>query len=289
MVLLVPLCKAKQPKQKPWVTPDLVSAFHRRDRPYKRHKSSNNPEHRKKFLALRHKAQQEERSAYKSYTDSIFDIGNKDLNPSERQSICKRFWSFIKSRRRDSCGIAPLKSKGLLVSDGQGKANILNKQYTSVFNKDDTEAPPDLGRSPYSSLPDIPVTRKGVEKLLQGLNPSMACGPDKLPPSLLKNLANVLSKPLTTIFQASLDQGTVPWQWKKALVSPIFKKGYRHQASNYRPVSLTSVCGKLCEHLVAKAIMEHFDGNDILSDSQHGFRARRSCETQLLSFIDELF
>ena len=56
-----------------------------------------------------------------------------------------------------------------------------------------------------------------------------------------------------------------------------------------REVSLTSVCGKLCEHLVAKAIMEHFDGNDILSDSQHGFRARRSCETQLLSFIDELF
>ena len=57
---------------------------------------------------------------------------------------------------------------------------------------------------------------------------------------------------------------------------------------NYRPVSLTSVCCKLCEHIVSKSIMEHLDTNSILTDSQHGFRAKRSCETQLLTFVDEL-
>ena len=71
-------------------------------------------------------------------------------------------------------------------------------------------------------------------------------------------------------------------------MTPIFKKGDRSEASNYRPVSLTSVCSKLCEHIVAKAIMSHLEVNNILSDFQHGFRAKRSCETQLISFWDEI-
>ena len=124
--------------------------------------------------------------------------------------------------------------------------------------------------------------------MLKGLNPNKACGPDKIPPTLLKNLAGVLAKPLTAIFQSSIDQGCVPEQWKKALVSPIYKKGDRHTAANYRPVSLTSVCCKLCEHVIAKSIMAHLDANNILTDSQHGFRSKRSCETQLLTFVDEL-
>ena len=53
-------------------------------------------------------------------------------------------------------------------------------------------------------------------------------------------------------------------------------------------MSLTSVCCKLLEHIVAKSVMEHLDVNNIISDSQHGFRAKRSCETQLVTFIDEL-
>ena len=90
------------------------------------------------------------------------------------------------------------------------------------------------------------------------------------------------------MFQTSIDSGTVPTQWKEALVTPIFKKGDKHTAANYRPVSLTAVCCKLCEHLVAKSIMDHLENNNILSDYQHGFRRKRSCETQLLLFIDEL-
>ena len=72
-------------------------------------------------------------------------------------------------------------------------------------------------------------------------------------------------------------------------MSPIYKKGDRHTAANYRPVSsITSVCCKLCEHVIAKSIMAHLDANNILMDSQHGFRSKRSCETQLLTFVDEL-
>ena len=101
-------------------------------------------------------------------------------------------------------------------------------------------------------------------------------------------MAEPLSKPLTEFFQHSIDSGVVPTQWKKALVTPIFKKGDKHCPANYRPVSLTAVCSKLCEHVIAKSIMNHLEENKLLCDNQHGFRKMRSCESQLIQFVDEL-
>ena len=69
---------------------------------------------------------------------------------------------------------------------------------------------------------------------------------------------------------------------------PIFKKGDKHQASNYRPVSLTSITCKLLEHIIHSSIVKHFDKHKILCDNQHGFRKKRSCETQLLSTVQEI-
>ena len=65
-------------------------------------------------------------------------------------------------------------------------------------------------------------------------------------------------------------------------------KKERHQPSNYRPVSLTSVVCKVLEHIVHSNIMSHYDRWNILCDSQHGFRKRRSCETQLIETIDDV-
>ena len=90
------------------------------------------------------------------------------------------------------------------------------------------------------------------------------------------------------LFQLSLDQGEIPTDWKEALVVPIFKKGGKHQASNYRPVSLTSITCKLLGHIIHSSIMKHFDQHNILNDNQHGFRKKRSCQTRLLSTIQEI-
>ena len=93
---------------------------------------------------------------------------------------------------------------------------------------------------------------------------------------------------ISKLFQLSMDQGDIPQDWKQALVVPIFKKGDKHQPSNYRPVSLTSITCKLLEHIIDINIMHHFDQHRVLCDNQHGFRKKRSCETQLLSTIQEI-
>jgi hypothetical protein len=96
-----------------------------------------------------------------------------------------------------------------------------------------------------------------------------------------------LGRALTRIFQTSLDKGAVPKEWRTASVVPIFKKGDKSNAANYRQVSLTAICSKLQEHILCSNIMDHLTIHNILSDSQHGFRSRRSCETQLITTIQD--
>ena len=86
----------------------------------------------------------------------------------------------------------------------------------------------------------------------------------------------------------NLDQGTVPDDWRQANVAPIFKKGEKYDAANYRPVSLTCICCKTLEHIIVSNINKHLAFESILADCQHGFRSQRSCETQLVQFFHDL-
>ncbi|KAK3102525.1 hypothetical protein FSP39_011953 [Pinctada imbricata] len=137
-------------------------------------------------------------------------------------------------------------------------------------------------------MSDITITSKGITKLLNNINPNKATGPDQLSGRILKQLSTELTPSIQLLFQKSLDTGTVPTDWKHANVCPIFKKGDKHNPINYRPVSLTCILCKLCEHVISSNVMNHLESNSILYHLQHGFRSSRSCETQLTSFIQEL-
>ena len=101
-------------------------------------------------------------------------------------------------------------------------------------------------------------------------------------------MSPIVAPALTIIFQASLNQGQVPDDWRSAYVTPVFKKGDKAKASNYRPVSPTSVCCKVVEHIIHSQVINHLEANNILSDEQHGFRKHRSCESQLITTINDL-
>ena len=84
---------------------------------------------------------------------------------------------------------------------------------------------------------------------------NIARGPDGVPTYLLRELSHELAPILASFFQQSLDQGQLPNDWIKANVVPILKKGKRSLASNYRPLSLTSVTSKILEHIVVYVII----------------------------------
>ena len=131
----------------------------------------------------------------------------------------------------------------------------------------------------------IKVSQEGAEKLLRKLNLSQAAGPDALLPSVLKELASYIASGMTVIFQPTLDGGFLPTKWLSTNISPLFKKGEKYKAIDYRPVLLTCVVSKLMEHIITYHLLHYLDLHDALADAQHGFYHRRSCKTQLLQFI----
>ena len=90
------------------------------------------------------------------------------------------------------------------------------------------------------------------------------------------------------LFRKSLSSSHVPDDWKQARVTPIFKnKGSKHEPSNYRPVSLTSVVCKVLERIVTDNLFQHLETENLLSPDQYGFRKGRSCASQLLKVVEE--
>ena len=85
-----------------------------------------------------------------------------------------------------------------------------------------------------------------------------------------------------------MEEEKIPTIWKKANVTAIFKKGEKSKAENHRPISLTSVPGKLMERLVKNAIVEHMTTNNLFSEAQHGFSKGKSCVTQLLEYLEDI-
>ena len=112
-------------------------------------------------------------------------------------------------------------------------------------------------------MKDIVVTKEGITKLLKGLNPTKALGPDELHPRVLKELTTELGPVFAHLIQQSIDSGEVPLEWTLANISPLFKKGDRSLACNYLPVSLTCIACKLLEHFVCSNILAHLDENKL--------------------------
>ena len=269
----------------PWVTRKVKRLSRQKQRAYNKARNCRQKHSLRlweRYDALKKKMQRACREAYIEYVNNIIC---PDL-----QSNPKRFWSHISSKRNDSSGVAPLRSHdGSIYTGSKDKADILNRQFCSVFNReDDSLALPDLGPNTIPSMDHIKVTSNGVIKLLKKINPHKAAGPDNIPARLLRELADSLGPMLAVLFQASLDTGVLPSIWKSAIVAPVFKKGDRNSPSNYRPISLTVICCKLLEHIIHSSIMKHFILQNILTDFQHGFRKARSCESQLLITVDDI-
>ena len=195
----------------------------------------------------------------------------RDIISPDAAKNPKKFWSFIKGKKQESSGVAPLRqTDGTLHSNPHTKPDILNCQFKSVFTKEDMSSMTDKGDSPHNTMDPIIVTIPGVEKLLKNIKPYKATGPDSIPARLLNELSVQLAPVLTYIYQKSITAGEVPDDWKMAHVVPIF------------------ICSKLMEHILHSNIMSHFEKHTILTEAHHGFRSRRSCESQLIYTVHEL-
>ena len=154
--------------------------------------------------------------------------------------------------------------KSSLKHDDCEKANILQKQFCSVFTDELEGTLPDFQARTESQIDGIFITNKMVREKINDLDPNTSFGPDEIHPRMLIELVDHVAEPLAIIMNKTLISGTLPEDWKMAHVTPIYKnKGAHNLAINYRPVSLTSKVCKMMESILRKRIMKHLRDENI--------------------------
>ena len=166
------------------------------------------------------------------------------------------------------------------------KAEVLNEKFQSVFTHECFPLP-SKESSPFPSIPHISIGTNGVKLQLLKLNTNKASGPDEIPARILKETAVSIAPIISSLYQQSIDTGSLPEEWTHALVTAVYKKGKKSDPLNYRPISLTCLLVKVLEHIVLSHTWKHLHEHNIISKVQHGFQSGLSCETQLVEAVDD--
>ena len=122
-----------------------------------------------------------------------------------------------------------------------------------------------------------------IRKRLKPIGSNKSVGPDGIPSAVLKMGVEAMIPFVARLLDIMVSNGTLPRDWKKAVVVPIHKGGDRSSAKNYRPISLTSVVCKSMEHVIAEYLRQVWEDSDWLYKGQHSFRKGFSCESQIIS------
>ena len=126
-----------------------------------------------------------------------------------------------------------------------------------------------------------------VFSLLSKLSKFKATGLDKISARLLRVCSDLIAQSICSIYNRSISTGIFPEDWKCSKVVPLFKQGKRNDLNNYRPISIIPVVAKVFERIIYDQVYLFFNDNDLLSNSQSGFRRFHSTATALLEATNE--
>lgn len=212
-----------------------------------------------------------------------------------KSSNTKMYWKTIHMLLKTDCTrneLPPLRdpqNNNTFFYEPNEKVNILNKYFCSIstVSNDEKELPIFDDRC-NNSITRITVTEQEVSDIIGTLNINKAVGPDCISNRMLVSVKDVISNPLSILFNKSLRQKLFPNNWKTAHVIPLFKKGDKSLTSNYRPVSLLSCVSKVFEKIIFKHVYNHLRDQNLLYKYQSGFIPGHSTNHQLVELYHNI-
>ena len=270
--------KRMHKKSKIWVDANIRKSIASKNKAWNTYRKNKTPSNWKQFTTIRNSTNKAISKAKYAFEYNI--AANIKSNP-------KQFWRYVSSKSSVSREFPKLiDEEGKIYESDSSKAELFNNYFASVFTVEDLSYIPNITPCTNSELAEVDIDEQKVLKHLEKLNISKAAGPDDLHSKILFEVRDIIKTPLSIIFKKSVNEGILPSMWKHAIVKPLFKKGSKKYPKNYRPVSLTSVCCKTLERIVRDTVIDYLEKNEIITDIQHGFRAGRSCVTQLLEIME---
>jgi len=262
-----------KPNNPRWFSAECKSAVAAKNKAYQAYKQSRSAQSREHYIIARNNCNDVVRN---SKSDFIKSIANKVC---ASPSYDKRFWSLAKKIGSNFCSSSfptLCNVDGNLIASSQEKSEAFAKFFASTS----TLPPSDLSHPGLSFqaniISDVKITTRKVRKAFFNIDTCKAVGPDNISPIVLKKCYLELSPVFSRLFRLSLKAGVFPTVWKTAHVVPIHKKGDRSCVSNYRPISITSCISKVFESIINEHVLDHIEKNNLISDSQYGFRKARS-------------
>ena len=278
------VCDDKDP---PWFNKAIKYLIQKKKDTFKKYRKSNNNIQLLQSLRL---LQEKLNPFISASKQSYYSRMSTKLTKFHKSS--KAYWSLLKTflNNRKIPVIPPLYHEGNFVTNFKKKAEVFNSFFASQCSliKNDSKLPSHLNYKPNYRLLTVNFSIDDITKILQNLDPNKSHGHDKISIRMLQLCGNSICKPLELIFKQSMESGSFPSERKKGNVVPIHKKDDKQCLSNYRPVSLLPICGKIFERLIFNEVFKFIE-NEFISPNQSGFKPGDSCTNQLLAITHEIY
>lgn len=277
----VPTKTATGRQRSPWITENILRLSRQKRKLFRRAKKTHNSDH----INQARQAQRDLKKAiYTSHRSYVETIAQKAIKSP------KLFWSYV-NRQRKSSSPPEFTVGGAILHSPHAVAELFSAQFSSAWTVPGTQKTADTLPPPHVvPLENVEINADDVIEAVRHLKPSQSAGPDGVHPMLLKAGSERLSTVLARLFTNFLQAGSVPHQWKLALITPVHKGNGAPTSSvaSYRPISTTSIVCRTMERILNKRLLQHLEQHSLLSPCQHGFRPGRSCESALASTVHML-
>ena len=282
-------------KLKPWLTKGILKSIKIQHKTFGKFIKSKNPIVKEQLQTL-----------YKQYRNSIVNltrISKKNYYDnyfSKNSQNMKKLWAGINEivNLRPKTTSAPncIVNNGITLTDPENIANSFNNYFSNVAKNilDKRKFEGNKHFSHYlknSNINSFFIKRTDeaeISMLINKLDINKSNGPNSIPNGLFKLIKDIVSKPLSDIFNTSIATGTHPDKLKTSQVIPILKKGSKLLTSNYRPISLLSNINKIFEKLMFSRLIYFLDSFKCIYERQFGFRERHSTNHALISITEKI-